>query len=415
MARFLYNLILVLGAVLALPLVLALWLVSEKRRKSLPSRLGFQDLSALDRLDERPVWVHALSVGEMNAAAPLVRALAARPGPPVVVSASTRTGMRRARELFPGTVAAVFYFPLDLPLVASRMVRRVAPARFVLVETDLWPNFLAALSRQGVPAVLVNGRLSDKSFAGYCRARFLMGPLFAGFAGVGAATQAEAQRFTALGAGPVRVTGNLKFDAARPPESGPPPGLEGRPLVVAGSTHAGEEEVLARILPDLKRRFSAALVVAPRDPVRARKVVRVFTDQGLLAEVLSRAGETPGLDVVVVDRMGVLAGLYGTGRACFVGGSLVAEGGHNPLEPAAAGRPVVFGPHMEDFREIANTLEDRGAALRVRDGEALAEALAGFLAHPEKADAMGENGLGFVEENRGAVSRTLALLDEVAK
>ncbi|MBW1987942.1 MAG: 3-deoxy-D-manno-octulosonic acid transferase [Deltaproteobacteria bacterium] len=404
-----YNLALAAAVLLAAPAVLFLFFAREKRKKTLLARLGFQDYSKLPAFGPRPVWIHALSVGEVNAAAPLVRALLEQGGRPVVATASTLTGRRRAGELFPGV--PVLYFPFDLPFSVKRVVDAINPAAFVLVETDLWPNLLLTLKRRGVPAVLANGRLSDSSFAGYRRARRLLAPALSAFFAVGAATEEDARRYAALGVPEERisVTGNLKFDAPEP-EPLTVPGLDPKtPLVVAGSTHPGEEDLLASALSGLKARLGAALVVAPRDPDRAGAVARLFKARGFSVSLFSGLDGGAFPDVAVVDKMGLLARLYSAGRVCFVGGSLAPEGGHNPLEPAAAGRPVVFGPHMEDFSEIADTLLSRGAALST-DAPALEKVLERLLADPAEADRMGRAGLAAVRENRGSVQRTLDLL-----
>ncbi len=414
----LYNLLLHPALALGVPLALA----SAKRRRTLGPRLGLEPPPRIRR-PGRPLWIHALSVGEVLSAVSLVAALRCRhPRRPMVFSTTTVTGQQIARRRIAGLVDGIFYFPCDLPMVIGARLRQIRPAGIVLVETDLWPNFLRAAA--AIPTALVNARLSARSFAGYRRARALVSPMLQGLAAVAVQSPADADRFRALGVDPakLRVAGNLKYDQPIPSD----PAAQGRtmrrllqttpeaPVLVAGSTHPGEEEILAAACPRWRQRFvDMVCVVAPRDPRRAGEVMRRFARRGLTACRWSdlAVGRHRGQAVVVVDRMGVLARLYAAADLAFVGGSLVPRGGHNPLEPAAYARPVIYGPDMSDFRPVAEELEAAGGAIRVADGEGLAVAGERLLADRSLAVRIGAQARRVMAAHQGAVARTLDLLD----
>ena len=425
----LYNLALAIATLFAFPVLLPLVLRSEKRRRTALERLGLrglpsgrgQDASALPR-----IWVHALSVGEVTSALPLVRGLRERfPGHDIFFSASTRTGFQTALRLVKPEVREIFFFPYDLPFSVARIVRRVSPEILVIVETDLWPNLLMEMKRRAVPVFLVNARLSDRSFAGYRSLSFLTRPVLRTLARIGAPSAEDGRRWAELGvpAGRIRHTGNLKFDQPLPdiPEEARSrmraalAVAPDRPILVAGSTHEGEETLLAEAFVRLRNRFPGLyLIVAPRDPARASEVCRILRSAGIAARTLAAVEQGDGtpFEALVIDRIGLLATLYAVSDIAFVGGSLVARGGHNPLEPAAAAVPVLFGPHMTDFREIAILLMKAGGALEVQGGGRLAESLAALLDAPARRTAMGRAAYGIILRNRGAVDRTMDLIEE---
>lgn len=421
--RLFYHLLLTTVAVPALPLLLPLILTTGKRRRTVLGRSGLRPEIPPPAPGERRIWIHALSVGEVLSIAPLVTAFRRRhPREPVVFTASTLTGLAMARERIGPHVDGVGLFPYDLILSVRRVANRVGPRMVIMAETDLWPGFLHEMDRRGVPVVLVNGRLSDRSFSGYRRFRSFFGPLFSRFKRVCAQSAEDARRFRKLGtpADRVRVTGNLKFDQPRPDAS--PAALDDlrgslglpsdRRILVAGSTHPGEEALLAAALQTLRRSFPDLLcIVAPRHPGRAGEVAAIFREKGLSLGRLSAGGGGP--DGLVVDRMGLLARLYGLAQVAFVGGSLIPFGGHNPLEPAALARPVIFGPHMHAFREISERLLAAGGALRVTDVRSLAEAVAGLLEDPRRAARIGRQGRAVVEAHQGAVERTLGVIEDL--
>lgn len=424
-----YHLLAAVGAVLALPVVAAVALFSEKRRKTLLHRLGLRPLPGpRPAAGSRPVWIHALSVGEVRSAFPLVQALRRdHPRQAMVVSASTHTGFKTACELMQPLAVRVVYFPYDLPGSVRRAAARINPVLVVIVETDLWPNFLHVMAQRRVPVVLANGRLSDRSFVGYRRLAKWSRMLFAGFRTVCVQTDADARRFQRLGLAPERihVTGNLKFDQpVLPPEAAQVSALgaslgigpECR-VLVAGSTHKGEEAIFARALASIQADLTRVmLIVAPRDPGRAREVCRTFLRAGFSAVRLSQRGKKtndPGPDILVVDTMGMLGRLYALADLAFVGGSLVRCGGHNPLEPAALSKPVLFGPDMSDFKAIARLLTETGGGRQVRDVAELAGAAGALLAEPETARQMGDRARMVFEAHQGATARTLAVISGI--
>jgi 3-deoxy-D-manno-octulosonic-acid transferase len=371
----------------------------------------------------RPLWVHAVSVGEVTAAAPLLRAIKTRyPTVPLLVSTVTATGRQTVLERVPQADATA-YFPLDLPAAVDRALDAVQPGLFLSVETELWPNFLFALARRGVPAFFVNARLTERSARRYRLARALFQPALAGLMGVAAQTVADAKRFASIGADPNRIliAGNLKFDQGGAPTGGAirrdDLGLApDERLWVAGSTHAGEESALL----DAYRRVRAreprlVLLLAPRHLDRLAQVEAAVRQSGCepirrsAARSTTRTGVGP--PVIVLDTLGELAGLYAEADVAFVGGTLAPIGGHNLLEPAARGKPVVFGPHTHKCEEIARALLDAGGGSRVDSADALAQELTRLLTDDALRARMGESGREMVMRNRGAVERTISMLD----
>lgn len=373
----------------------------------------------------RAVWIHAVSVGEVIAALPLVDALHARhPEWPLVVSTVTETGASVVRARLDG-VATHRYFPLDFPGAVRRVVGALDPAVLVCMETELWPNVLRELGRRGVPVMIANGRLSDRSFRRYSRVRSLMRPMLAGVRVLAMQSDEDARRMLMLGAPPERVvvTGNLKHDAG-PAGAGAAElwrrllGLpSGRPAWIAGSTHRGEDEAVIAAHAAVRARVpELALIVAPRHPDRVAEVMALLRARGLPAVRRSEL-TAPGMGdrVVVLDTVGELAALYGVADVVFVGGSLVDAGGHNMLEPARLGKPVLMGPHTANFREIATVLLEGGGAAVVRDAGELAARLGELLGHPGRRAAMGEAGRRAAASRPGALLRTIELLEQLVR
>jgi 3-deoxy-D-manno-octulosonic-acid transferase len=370
------------------------------------------------------VLVHGVSVGEVKGAAPLVRALEARfPGVDVVISASTDTGVEIARRTFPSHV--VVRFPFDPSWWVKRFLRRLDPSAVVLIELEIWPNFLRLCNRRGLPVAVANGRITDKSYLRYDVFKSAL-PQFNRISFYGVQLEEYAERFRRLGGASERVvvTGNLKADglgerAGRYPAEAAPALREllelepGRPTLVGGSTHGDEEctllEAWRRGVPQ------ARLVLVPRHPPRAQEVAAAVRERGHAVQRLSelRAGlRVDRAAVVLVDTIGELEAFYALADLVFVGGSLVARGGQNVLEPAALGRAVLHGPHMDNFRQESALLAAAGASRTVADGEELARALAELAADPARAAAMGAAGRAAVASQAGATARTLALLEE---
>ncbi|BBL75212.1 lipid IV(A) 3-deoxy-D-manno-octulosonic acid transferase [Methylomagnum ishizawai] len=366
---------------------------------------------------EGMAWFHAVSVGEAEAAFPLIRAFRARhPGLPILVTCTTPTGSARIGAVLGDTVAHV-YLPYDLPGVVARFLDHFRPCLGVVLETEIWPNLYRECARRGIPLAIVNGRLSEKSARGYGRIAGLVAESLAAVGWIAAQTSLDAKRYVALGADPrkVAVTGNIKFDIEFPaPLREQATALRetlfpGRPVWIAGSTHPGEEEqVLAAhaqvrsVLPD------ALLILAPRHPDRFQEVRTLCAKTGI--PLRCRGESLPceaGTGVFLLDSLGELRCFYGAADVAFVGGSLIPQGGHNVLEPAVAGVPVLFGPHMFNFAEIARRLEDSGGARSVADADGLAATVMDWLTDFDTRSEIGAKASAFVDGNRGAVARVV--------
>ncbi len=405
----------------ATPLVLARLLVRSLRlpayRRRWQERFGIVP----GRPPAGAVWFHAVSVGEAQATLPLVRALRARwPGLPVVVTTTTPTGSERVRELY-GDEVYHCYLPYDLPSAVARFLSRLAPRAAVVMETELWPNLFRACARRAVPVVVANARLSARSAAGNRRVRPFIARVLADTRLIAAQSEADAARFRDLGADPARVavTGSVKFDIRLPPSLREQAealrrqlGAE-RPVWIAASTHEGEEEQVLDALAQVRHgEPDVLLVLAPRHPERCDRVAALCRRRGLA--LVRRSEGRPvatSTAVYLLDTLGELTLFYGAADVAFVGGSLVPRGGHNVLEAAAQGIPVVIGPHTFNFALISRQLVEAGAARRVRDAGQCAAAVADLLRDPNLRHDMGERGRALVDANRGAVERLLARIE----
>jgi len=376
------------------------------------------------RLAPHGVWLHAVSVGEVQACAPLVSALYQRhPGVPLTVTTVTPTGAARARALY-GNIAQVRYLPFDLPGAVRRFFARVQPQLAVIFETELWPNLYRECGRRRVPLVLASARISARSLGRYRRVGALFRETLARTAVVAAQAPGDAERFRALGADPAstHVTGNIKFDFELPADIGAR-GAElraqyaaARPLWVAGSTHGGGEEqaVLAAHERVRSGHPAALLVLAPRHPPRFDEVAQALARQGISfvrRSAPDAADQAAHCAVLLLDSLGELLGFYAAADVAFVGGSLVPVGGHNLLEPAALGIPVLTGPNTFNSAEIARLLLARGAAEVVTDAAGLGTRVSELLADPQARARMGAAGRASVDGNRGALAKLLALIE----
>ncbi len=414
MNRTLYTLLFHLGLPLvALRLAWRAWRAPAYARR-VKERFAFD----LPPLEPGGIWVHAVSVGESIAAAPMVRALLERhPDLPITITCMTPTGSERIQALF-GERVQHCYLPYDLPWAAARFLDRVRPRLSVIMETELWPNHIHQCARRRIPVVLANARLSERSARGYARFHKLTAPMLAELSWIAVQTEAEAERFRKLGARPecVGVTGSIKFDLridpalpARAAGLREQWGASARPVWIAASTHAGEDEIiLAAHKSLLAQRPDALLILVPRHPERFGPVFELCRREGLATVRRSSAAPVTAADSVLLgDTMGELLFLYALADIAFVGGSLVPNGGHNLLEPAALGKPVLSGPHLFNFLEIAAQLRDAGALDEVADAGELAAQVGGLWAEPKRAAAMHEAGLGVLRANQGALERLL--------
>ena len=410
MALWLYTLLLYL----ALPFILLrLWWRGRRApayRNRWRERLGF-----VTPCDRRPLWIHAVSVGETVAIAPLVELLLARrPDLPLLLTTMTPTGSERVGALFGDRVQHA-YCPWDLPDALGRFLRRTRPRACVIVETELWPNLVHGCRRHGVPVLLANARLSARSARGYHRFAVLTRPMLQRLSQVVAQHQGDGARFVELGlpAQHLQVSGSIKFDIETRPEwlaAGEALRQrwgESRPVLVAGSTHEGEDAMLLRTLTALSIDCPGLLLVlVPRHPERFDAVYRLCADAGFaVARHSAPAQDVAAIDVYLVDTMGELMAFYAAADIAFVGGSLVPRGGHNPLEPAALGKPVLMGEQVFNFQSICDALAESGGLSRVADEQALLQALRRLLADKALCRQQGAAARAFVAQNRGALER----------
>jgi 3-deoxy-D-manno-octulosonic-acid transferase len=383
---------------------------------------GFSERFGLgERVRGRSLWVHAVSVGEVQAAAPLVNALLARyPDIPVVVTTGTATGRARARALFKERVD-VRYVPVDLPGAVRRFFQRVQPQLAVILETEIWPNLYHRCGRLGIPLVMASARISPRSVSRYRRLVGLFRQALSHGIFIAAQSEQDAERFRSIGASIERthVVGNIKFDFSLPANiESQGTGLRrmlgvDRPVWVAGSTHEKEEGILLAAHRLLRARYpQALLVMVPRHPPRFDEVAQFLGQQGAKF-VTRRSGERPSGDteIFLVDTLGELLSFYAAGDVAFVGGTLVPIGGHNLLEPAALGLPVLAGPNNFNSADIARLLLECGAVRIVHDAAELSATIDELLARPSLRSSMGASGRQAIEENRGAVHRLMEFLE----
>jgi 3-deoxy-D-manno-octulosonic-acid transferase len=445
---FLYNLITVLGTILLTPYVLLSKVRRQRYLPSLSERLSLKfapELTANGARASRAIWLHAVSVGEVLAAVPFARCLKELfPDWRLVISTTTATGQKLARERM-NFADAVFYFPFDWDGPVRRAFRAVRPGAIVILETEIWPNLLRHARKTGVPVIFVNGRLSDRSFRGFSRALKWSGGLLGGFlrrilndaALYLVQTGQDAARLTALGAAAdrVMVTGSMKYDMAMPEPNSFLNWLQAElkrsqrgPVVVAGSVIAGEEMPVLEAFGSIQQKWPRALLIlAPRKPERFAAVADIVAQAGwrpIRRSGISLDGVSAGIlggaaspdkasadkSVLLLDTIGELFMLYGIADAVFIGGSLQPAGGHNPLEPAGFAKVPVFGRSMDNFREIAGTLLEAGAAIQVDSAAQLSAAWRGLLEDAPHCALMGLAAREIVERNRGATVATLERL-----
>jgi 3-deoxy-D-manno-octulosonic-acid transferase len=403
---------------LVLPLVpVRLWWRGRKEpgyRRHVGERFGRYGAHPAQPL----IWIHAVSLGETRAAQPLVKALRARfPEHALLVTHMTATGREAARSLY-GEFATLAFLPYDFPWAVRRFVGHFRPRLGILMETELWPNLLRECRRAGVPVLLANARLSEKSAHGYRRIGRLARETLADLAAVGAQTDADAARLAALGAPAVEITGNLKFDIAAAPEmiarARELRALFGaRPVFLAASTREGEEALL---LDALGRRPLAGVltVIVPRHPQRFDEVAALLRERGLAFVRRSEARPaSPEHAFALGDSMGELAAYYAAADVAFVGGSLAPYGAQNLIEACAVGAPVVIGPSTFNFAQAAAEAVAAGAAVQVADADALVREAGRLLADAEARKRMGEAGRRFCDAHRGATGRTMAIVERL--
>ena len=425
---FLYSVLTLLAAVALSPYFLYQALRHNKYVGSAGQRLGYLPVSFNLDADES-IWVHAVSVGEVMAARPVITELRQRyPRLRIFLSTTTMTGQQIARRSV-SDVDAVFYFPFDWKFTVRRTLTLVKPKLFVMVETEIWPNLLRECRRQGVKTLMVNGRISARSYQRYRLVRPFFRRVLADVDRFCVQGEETSRRLVMLGADPARITitGSLKFDSLDP-ASRPGRGRErvlrffrmppSRQVFVAGSTTKGEEEIVIRAFNRVRSTSAgtnALLVLAARHPERFSEVERLCRQEGLstIRRTELPIDAEPRADAVILDTIGELAQLYQIATAVFVGGSLVPAGGHNILEPAIHGKPIVFGPYMHNFKEITEAFLASGAAIQVRSDRELEDTVATLMNDPVKRARLGAAARALVDASRGAKDKTLIVINEL--
>ncbi len=427
MMHFLYNFLTVCLAVAAIPLFF--WRVLREKgfAERLRQSFGFIPAALMAPVaGKNCIWIHAASVGEIVAASPIVKEIRKTlPGNPILISVVTANGYEMAKRIV-HDADSVIYFPLDLPWLSEWIVRRIQPRVFLPVETELWPNFLRSIRKQGIPVMMVNGRISDKSVNRYRYLRGILANMLDTIVKFCMQSTIDAQYIIQMGADPKRVivTGNTKFDQTYT-DTSPEKiialrqqlGLaEAEPVIVAGSTHKGEEELLLAAFRQVKTVYhQAALIIAPREILRAEELLAMAAEAGFKAKTRTALTAEPaeGHEIVVLNTIGELGQIYSLGDIIFVGGSLVSLGGHNILEPAAHGKPIVVGPHMFNFKESYALFSGRNACATVFDEASLAEKWLEIFANETLRRAMSEEALTIIRENRGAANKSALYLKEL--
>jgi 3-deoxy-D-manno-octulosonic-acid transferase len=402
---FIYTVTLLLGLVAAFPYYLV------RFRKYLPTLKDRFGLITVPQL-QHSIWVHAVSVGEVKAVEKLLEGLRREfPDKALVVSTATPAGQGLARERR-DIIDHTFYFPLDLPWCVAGSLNRINPEMVIIAETEIWPNFLRACRSRGVRVLMINGRISDRSFARYRMVRRWLRRVFEDYTIMGMQSETDRQRIEAIGADPQKVTvfGNLKYDVA---SSAKPldPGLvtfldDWQQIWIAASTMPGEEEFVLDSYEELRRKYAGLkLIIAPRHADRFGIVETLVKNRGLACVKRTELGNSGS--VLLLDTIGELSAILAYATVVFVGGSLVPKGGHNILEPARQGKPIVFGPHMENFRDMARNFVDAGAAVQIHGPSQLASSIERLLSNPEHAAELGRNACAVALSNTGATDRVL--------
>ena len=417
---------------MGLPLIIPLVLATDKRRKTVLHRLGLMPLpkaisqNRSQKRGNRPIWIHALSVGEVLSAVPLIKELkTCFKHQDIVFSASTKTGFEIANKLFKKDVDSIFFFPFDLLFSVKYITGKIDPAIVIIVESDIWPNFLFEMKRRNVPVVLINARLSKRSFKRYKRFSIISKKLFLSFAKICAQSIEDAKRFMLLGipSNMISTTGNIKFDQPYDPVSEKEIEIlkqsmniqQVKKILMAGSTHEGEESILIDAFSRIRKDFAdTVLILVPRNPERARSILKLCKSSGfssMLMKDFENIDKDEKFDVILVDVIGILKKLYAVADVAFVGGSLVDLGGHNPLEPAAFSKPIIFGQNMSNFAHISQMLISSGGAVFVHDAESIYNIVSDLLTDNQKAGEMGDMAFKVFNSNKGAVEKTLKVIE----
>ena len=434
--RIFYDIFFIIFSFLYIPYLL----IKGKWHKGFFQKFGFLPKSLVDI--NKPVWIHAVSVGEAMVAVKLAEAIKNKyQNAPIVISTTTRTGndvVKKHLNEKKGIVEYVFYYPFDLSMIISRIVKRIDPRLYIMVETELWPNLLRELKSREIPIVLVNGRISDDSFLNYKRVRPIISSILGYITCFCMQSDQDAERITRLGADKNRifVMGNMKFSGQLPElkdvlfDKATLRFSENNMIIVAGSTHSPEEKELIEIFNALKKTYKELkLVLAPRHIERSDEIKRRIKAAGLNCAMFSRIIEgessvleasfkrqanmgTESFDVLIVDTIGHLSDLYNIADVVFIGGSIVKKGGQNPIEAAKWGKTVIFGPYMSNFKEISRIFLDAKAAMQVEDVQHLKDVLAALLNNPELNKEISMNARKVISDNTGAVVKIVKEIEK---
>lgn len=422
----LYNLVLILGSILVFPFYAFKAITAGKYRKSLLQRLGLLPRELIEDLSgDKIIWLHAVSVGEVLSSLSIIRMIReGRPDLRIIVSTVTETGNDTARSRLSG-IEDIIFFPLDYPWVVKRVIRGVRPRLFILVETDIWPNFLKELKKRNVPAVIINGRVSPRSYRKYVRLKWFFKGVFEAISAFAMQSDLDSDRIIGSGAERSRVitTGNLKFDQALPgiQEAEQEQMLNSMGLkpshkvFIAGSTHRGEEEIVLDVFEELKREhLDLILILAPRNPERFAEVEDLLSKRNLVwgkRTERNASSTSANIEVILLDTIGELSRIYSVGRLVFVGGSLVKMGGHNLLEPAAHKKAVMFGPYVHNFQDISCVLKDSGGGIQIANKDDFLFHANRLLGDPSLSHDLGKAAYGVIQANQGAAFKNMEIIN----
>ena len=419
--RILYNIAFIIFGIIYFPYLV----VKGKTHKNFMQKFAFLPKKITDL--KKPVWIHGVSVGEAVLAVKLARAVKKKfPEKRIIASTTTETGMDIISRQGVGIIDGVFYYPFDISVIVRRAVRLIDPQAYIMIETEIWPNLLACLAKKNIPAIIVNGRISDNSFKNYRKIKFVTRRVFRNITYFCMQSERDVERIKELGANEnsTCVSGNMKFDGEMPRRgekelSRSKLGFNDETRVlVAGSTHFPEERMIVDIYKDLRRsNRNLRIILVPRHVNRCPAINAMIEKNGLKARNFSDYLDPPArspetIDVLLVDTIGNLKDIYALADVVFIGGSLAPKGGQNPIEPAMWGKPVIFGPEMFNFRKIADIFIENSAALCVKDSAELKKTLEMLLKDPDKRSRMAAGAFKVIKDNQGAMTKTVEALSK---
>ena len=419
MMRHIYNLLVMLAVIVMFPKFIKRLIGEPGFKERFRQSFGFIPAAELAKVSQKnSIWIHAASVGEVVAASPIVREARKRfPDRPILFTVITATGFEMANRIIK-EADAITFLPIDLPWLSKRLVKTVLPAIFVNVETELWPNLLYYLKRENIPAIMVNGRISEKSRRQYKWIKAFMVKTLSSIKMFCMQSAVDAQYVIEVGADPqlVLVTGNTKFEQSYTQMDGALRALkldelqisDNKPIFIAGSTYEGEEELLLKAFAELKVQHpKAAMIIAPRKIARADAIAELALALGIMTVKRTMLNQQNSADVIILDTIGELGQLYGIADFVFVGGSLIKRGGHNILEPAAHGKPIITGPNMFNFKDIYTVMTNHEACITVRDEQELEQAVLRLASDELLCANYSQNALKVIAENSGAAERSI--------